>query len=66
MDYQDELYDISEIGNIKEKRLQKNISQFKAAAFCGVSITAYQRWECGVTKKVFKHNYEKLVELFGD
>lgn len=62
----EQCYDISTIGNIKEKRLAKNLSQFKAAAYCGVSITAYQRWESGVTKQVFKSNYDKLLELLGD
>lgn len=66
MDNRNECVNIADLGDLREKRIAKGVSQMQAAVFCGVSVTAYQRWEHGVTKSLFRENYDKLVELLGD
>lgn len=51
--------------DLKERRLEKKLSQLHVACYCGVSCTAYQRWEGGSTKSIKDEHYEKLVEVLG-
>lgn len=56
--------DLKELGiDIKETRINRNLSQVTVARYCGVSIQAYQRWENGLTKFVKKQHFEKLKEI---
>lgn len=56
------LRDITELGDIREKRKNAGLSQFDMAKSCGVSVTAYQRWEHGCTKMIRAEHYDRIVE----
>lgn len=49
--------------DIKEARMAKGISRAEAAKYCGVSCNTFALWESQTTKKIFKENYDKLMEL---
>lgn len=57
------MVDLSNIGDIREKREKIGLSQCKVAKHCGVSIQAYYRWENGLTKQIKDENYKKLCEI---
>lgn len=60
-----EYKNISDIDfDIREMRISKGISRVEAAKYCGVSCNTMSFWENGVSKKILKENYDKLVELF--
>lgn len=54
---------INEIGDIKEIREAKGLTQCKVAKHCGVSLQAYYRWENGITKLIKEDNFTKLCEI---
>lgn len=58
------MINIKELGfNIKEQRIEKQLTQADVARHCGVSVNAYQRWEDGTAKQIRDENYRKLEEL---
>ncbi len=59
------MVDVSEIGDIRELRENKGLTQCKVAKYCGVSIQAYYRWENGITKLIKTENFNKLCEILG-
>ncbi len=59
------MVDVSEIGDIRELRENKGLTQCKVAKHCGVSIQAYYRWENGITKLIKAENFSKLCEILG-
>lgn len=50
-------------GDIRSKREELGIPQWYAAKYIGVSWTAYQRWENGITKVTTVERGNKLKEL---
>jgi len=48
---------------LKELRLEKELTQTDVAKICGVSLSSYRLWECGVTKPN-DENRKKLNQLF--
>ena len=50
---------------IKQARLDKGLSQMRAAGLMGVSYLTYVLWENGVTKKPTQKNQDKLKEVLG-
>lgn len=57
------MVDLENIGNIKELRKAKKLSQENVARYCGVSLQAYQRWEREITRKIPEQRYHRLVEI---
>ena len=49
--------------NLKELRMQKGLSQVKAARFCDVSLNTWIHWEKHVTRSVSSKYDEKIREL---
>lgn len=49
--------------NLKEKRLEKGMTQIDVAKACGVSLTSYQLWERGVSKPN-EENKKRLEKFF--
>lgn len=58
--------DITFMSDMKERRIAKGLSQYDMAAKCSVSLVTYQNWERGITKRVCKENYERLMNILGD
>lgn len=55
---------ISDLGfNIKERRIERGLSQVSVARDCGVSCTAIQRWENGTAKFIKNEHSNKLREI---
>lgn len=57
------MFNVSDLGDIREIREKAGLSQCKVAKHCGVSIQAYYRWENGFTKQIKEDRYEKLCEI---
>lgn len=54
---------IDEISDIRAKRISLGIPQWFAARYIGISWTAFQRWENGITKVTDRDRLDRLREL---
>lgn len=57
------MVDLAYIGNIREKRKEKGLTQQQVAMYCGVSLQAYQRWENGLTREIPEVRFNKLKHV---
>lgn len=48
---------------IRNARISLGLSQDRAAAYCGVAGTTFQRWEYGSTRSIRKEAYDKLEQI---
>jgi len=53
------------LDNLKQIRLDKELTQGEVAKMVGVSLMGYQLWERGHTKPT-EENYDKLVKVLGE
>lgn len=61
-----ELVNISDLGNIQQKRKDAGLTQYKVASYCGISLQTLRSWEYGTTKSIKPEHYKKLSEILNN